>query len=53
MNHEEKLKIIGREAAVLLSLHLENPEEWNPLKITEKLFERFEELELEGEVNGN
>lgn len=49
MDHEAKMKEMGRVATALLNLHLKNPKEFNATRIVDELFNKFEALELEEE----
>ena len=52
MNHDEKLLEMGRAATALLQLHLKYPTVFYSEKIVSKLFDKFEELELEEDIDG-
>lgn len=46
--YHKRLIELGRQTQVLLQLHLEDPQEFDATRITEMLFDKFEELGLEG-----
>lgn len=50
MEYEDKMKEMGRVATSLCQLHLEKPNEFGPRVVLEHLFNKFEELDLEEEV---
>ncbi len=52
IDYERKLLKMGYTATALLQLHLEHPNVWDSHTISKKLFEKFEELELEDEEDG-
>ena len=50
LNKIEKLKVLGVFTESLLTLHLEDPKEFHPVYIADKLFSKCEELGIELEV---
>lgn len=50
MEHNDKMIEMGRVATAMCQLHLEDPKKFDPRAIVDKLFSKFEELELEEEV---
>lgn len=51
-DHDKKLLEMGRAATALLQLHLEKPKQFDSQTIVEKLFDKFEELDLEEDIDG-
>lgn len=48
--HESRLLEMGKAATALLQLHLKDPKKFDAFEITDRLFNKFEELELEEET---
>lgn len=46
-NHDDKIKQMGHVATALLNLHLMDPKNYDAETIVSKMFDKFEELELE------
>lgn len=51
MDIDEKYREIGLVATVLCQKHLENPKKWDATEILAKLFDKFEQLELEEDID--
>lgn len=47
MEIDQKHERLGVHTKVLLQLHLSNPKDFDPLRIVTRLFEVYEELDLE------
>ena len=47
--HKHKMQTMGEVATALLQLHLEKPKQFDTERIVSRLFDKFEELELEEE----
>lgn len=52
MEHDDKLKEMGRVAVAMCDLHLKDPKTWNATEILSRLFDKFEQLELEEDIDG-
>lgn len=51
--HESRLIEMGKVATALFQLHLKDPKKFDAFEITERLFDKFEELDLGGDENGD
>lgn len=47
---ETQLKDLGLHTKVLLQLNLKDPEKWDVETIVSRLFDKFENLDLEDEI---
>lgn len=53
MEYDEKLKEMGRVATTMCQLHLEDPKKFDHRTILDHLFNKFEELDLEEELESD
>lgn len=51
--YESRLLEMGKVATALFRLHLKDPKKFDAFEITERLFNKFEELDLGGDEYGN